>query len=1141
MFLCVQRSHVKFTFGRFHRRAAGFYLQRADRHVCLCSDRRIACRSRERARVYAARCRFCGKCSRGHFIQLRFVLARQRRFASRSEFLDMERASGICHHTSHGRFGHFHRTAACQRCVFLCVQRSHVKFTFGRFDDCAAGFCLQRANRHICLRGDRCIACLRRERFRFHAARCRFCGKHSRSHVIQLRFVLARQLRFASRSELLDVERCSCFRCHTVHVCIRDVHRVATREFRVFLHTKRFRAKRSPCFHGQALCIRTFQRHSATACQRCVFLCIQRSHIKFAFGRFDRRVASFRLQRAERHICLRFDFRIACLSRERSRFHTAAGRDSKRARFCFGERDIVISLNCRAILRAESLDPEHAMRGDLRLSFYRDQGSIFERGPFSIGIGEIAAGGIGAVFDGSFIRDAHRPLRGVCAERQLAAVCDGHCSRFRGIAAMGERAGIGDAHRRAGHRCFACRTVSASVIRERAACGIGAVFDGSFIRDIHRSCRGIRPHSQLAAVRHSHRARFRGIAAVGERTGVDDIRRRAGHRCFACRTVSTSVIRERTACGIGAILDGSLIRDAERSRRGIRPRRQFAAVRHSESACICAIRAVFHVAGVLNGKRVAFCAPAFEAAAIVDGERTAGQRDVFHDAALADVIDRCRAARKGRILDGCGIRDGEGLCPACLSAAESCLIGQGGIFACEGAAGDGAVLRVVDVKCLSRLVAALRDLAVIGDGGIFRLDGGRIRRRFSKEGDISVTRRMETDAARQRTAIFGFCASHFHAEGLSFALALDICHVFEGNILPFDVRVGGAHFFIGIMAVFRIEAVALEVECHIAVGSIDGIDDEVAVFRKRDAFLCAGGEGTAILNGDAGNLTFAGLEDDLVLRAHSDILEIARPLHAEFAAGEEFAAFLHAGIAGEINGTVFCFRGEFPLRIRCNGADGADGDGLVVYLEIAALCGRESDQLVCRQALDLLFRREVDHLSAFLASDATHVLAIFHFAAKRCQGDILPRDMRGFFLRGLGIGDTLFDAAAGVGDEEILRGLRRADEDFCLFRRREVCIRCQTVRFERGIAIDLAVRAALDVIHIRLHLFLLPCADRCFQLVIARLFLCYICIDVSDAFLCQCRLRGVVQRVLAVFHIPLEGLILIVLALYLGNEEGLLF
>ena len=26
----------------------------------------------------------------------------------------MERASGICHHTSHGRFGHFHRTAACQ-------------------------------------------------------------------------------------------------------------------------------------------------------------------------------------------------------------------------------------------------------------------------------------------------------------------------------------------------------------------------------------------------------------------------------------------------------------------------------------------------------------------------------------------------------------------------------------------------------------------------------------------------------------------------------------------------------------------------------------------------------------------------------------------------------------------------------------------------------------------------------------------------------------------------------------------------------------------------------------------------------------------------------------------------------------------
>ena len=436
-------------------------------------------------------------------------------------------------------------------------------------------------------------------------------------------------------------------------------------------------------------------------------------------------------------------------------------------------------------------------------------------------------------------------------------------------------------------------------------------------------------------------------------------------------------------------------------------------------------------------------------------------------------------------------------------------------------------------------VAAFRNLAVIGDDGISRFDGSLIRCRFTEEGDVGVARRLETDAARHRTAVFRFCPRHFHAEGLSFALAFDIDYVFDGNILPFDIRIGGSHLFIGIMTVFCIEAVTLEVECHIAIGGVNGMDDKVAVFRKRDAFLCAGSEGAAILDGDAGYFPFAGLEDDLVLCAHFDIFEVVRRLHAEFSAGEELAPFLDGGIAGKIDGAIFCFCDEFPVRICLNGANGADGDGLAVYFEIAALCGRESDQLVCRQALDLLFRREVDHLSVFLVSDAARVLA--GLAALGCQGDILPRDMRGFFLRGLGIGDALFDAAAGVGDEEILRGLRRADEDFCLFRRREVCIRCQTVRFERGIAIDLAVRAALDVIHIRLHLFLLPCADRCFQLVIARLLLCYICIDVSDAFLCQCRLRGVVQRVLAVFHIPLEGLILIVLALYLGNEEGLLF
>ena len=670
----------------------------------------------------------------------------------------------------------------------------------------------------------------------------------------------------------------------------------------------------------------------------------------------------------------------------------------------------MICLDGRTILRAEFLDLEHAMCDDLCLSFFRDQGAVREGGLCDIGIGEVAAGGIGAVFDGSFIRDVHRPrFRGVRARRQLAAVGDGH------------------------------RT---------SLCGMAAIFDGSFIRDAHRPCFcGVCPRRQLAAVFDGHRT---------------------------------------SLCGIAAVLEGSFIRE---------------------------------------------------------DDRTAGQCDIFHDTVFAVVIDRSRAARKCRILDGRGILDGELRRPLYLRAAEIRLIGKGGICAFEGTASYRAALRIIDVEGFSCLVTALRDLAVVGNGGISRLDGSRIGCGFSEEGDVGVACRMETDAARHRTAVFGFCTGHFHAEELPFALAFDICHVFDGNIRTFHIRVGGAHFLICIMAVFSKEAVTLEVKYHVPIGGVDGVDDEVAVFRKRDTFLCAGSEGAAFLDGDAGDLSFAGFKNDLVLRTHGDIVEVARPLHAELAAGEEFAAVLHAGIAGEVDGAIFCFRGELPVRIRLNGADGADGDGLAIYIyfEIPALCGRKGDQLVCRQALDLLLRREVDLLSVFLVSDAAHVLAIFHFTAKCCQSDILPRDMRGFLLRGLGIGDALFDAAAGEGDEEILRGLCRADEDFCLFFCGEVRIRCQLLRGERGIAVEHLVRAVLDPLRIGFDVRFLPSADGLSELIVARLFISYIRIDVSDALLRKCRLRGVVQRVRPVLHVSRKGLILIVLALYFGDEEGFLF
>ena len=150
----------------------------------------------------------------------------------------MERASCFCHHTSHGRFAHFHRAAACQT-------------------SCAC-----------------------------HAKRCR------------------RQLPARVRGQ-------------GIRMGFRKNHIVTAGEFCVFLHIQRFRTKRCTRFRGQALCI-------------------QRRHVKRSIRRFYRRAASFCGQGADRHVCLCFDFRIACRSRERACVYTAIGRNNKRAGFCFG-------------------------------------------------------------------------------------------------------------------------------------------------------------------------------------------------------------------------------------------------------------------------------------------------------------------------------------------------------------------------------------------------------------------------------------------------------------------------------------------------------------------------------------------------------------------------------------------------------------------------------------------------------------------------------------------------------------------------------------------------------------------------------------------------------------------------------------
>ena len=586
----------------------------------------------------------------------------------------------------------------------------------------------------------------------------------------------------------------------------------------------------------------------------------------------------------------------------------------------------MICLDGRAILRAEFLDLEHAVGGDLCLSFFRDQGAVREGGLCDIGIGEVAAGGIGAVFDGSFIRDTHRiRLRGVLASRQLAAIPDGH------------------------------RT---------SLCGIAAVLDGSFIRDPHRPLRGVHAATHLA-----------------------------------------------------------------------------------------------------------------------------------------------------RIGDVCG------------SAAKV-------------AAGYRAVLGVVDVQCISGGVAAVRNVATAGDGEVFGFDVDRLRCSFSEEGDVGIACGLRRDGARRFAAVFGFCAGHFHAEGRPIACAFNILGVCDGNILPFDVRICGTGFVAArIVSVFGEEAVFAHIEMDIAFGSIDGIDDEIAVallegnavFRSRSEDACAG-------DSHIRNFSSAGLDDGLFRRTDGDAIDIAFRFQTDFAGSCEGASGIHGSCRLQIDRTLIRLCRQLTAGIGFDGVDGADGDCVAIDFEVTAFRCRQSEQFLRGQFVQIS-GREVDLLSVLLMSDAARILA--SLAAERGQFDILPGNMRRFFQCRLCIGDAFLDAARAEGDEEILRGLCRADEDFCLFFRGEVGIAAQAVCRERCLPVDRLFRI-INGIQVHIDAVLRPGADGVFQRVIAFLFFCYILIDVSDAIFLKRRPRGLVQCVLAVLDVGCQGLVFIVLAHDLRLEEALL-
>ena len=301
------------------------------------------------------------------------------------------------------------------------------------------------------------------------------------------------------------------------------------------------------------------------------------------------------------------------------------------------------------------------------------------------------------------------------------------------------------------------------------------------------------------------------------------------------------------------------------------------------------------------------------------------------------------------------------------------------------------------------------------------------------------------------------------------------------------------------MAVFGEGIVSAHIEMDVAFGGVDGIDDEVAitlfqvdtVFRSRSEDACAG-------DGHIRNLTSAGLDDGLIGRADGDAIDIALGFETDFTRCGKRAAGVHSPRRLQIDRALVRFRCQVAAHIRFDRMDGADGDSVAIDFKVAAFRCREGEEFLRSQVVQVSGRK-IDLLSVFLVSDAARVLA--SLAAERNQLDVLSRNMRRFFQRRLGIGDTFLDAARAEGDEEILRRFRGADEDVRFLFFCEIGIARKALCLERCFPVNRGVLSIFDGLQVRLDAVLCPGADAAFQLVVARLLLRCILVTSLPSFM----------------------------------------
>ena len=203
-----------------------------------------------------------------------------------------------------------------------------------------------------------------------------------------------------------------------------------------------------------------------------------------------------------------------------------------------------------------------------------------------------------------------------------------------------------------------------------------------------------------------------------------------------------------------------------------------------------------------------------------------------------------------------------------------------------------------------------------------------LRSQISGKRDIGFILRLGDNLARRRAPIFRLRSRHLHAKRRRFRrLSFDVLGAVDNNIFPFDIDIRRAGLralgFIVVSFHGQEASFPVQVQGNVALGGVDRIDDEIAVFfGERDAVLRARREDAAAGDIHIFDRTAARFENHISVGARRDARQIAGRLQSNFIGAEEGAPLFVSARTDEIHSAFVRDRRHDACRFRINRPDG---------------------------------------------------------------------------------------------------------------------------------------------------------------------------------------------------------------------------